>query len=515
MGSIFLGKLKNKTLTIVAKYVRRFRSRDKYVSLEALCEYLGGSVALNDKAKAFRKTIITQVCTKNSWYIPKNCAFLIYRNPVYNNDDTDLNADYAMKKGAAVLITNRSYKDYPCMVCSNPLEVFARLCRFYRELASDLSVIAVSGSIGKTTVKNMIAEVCKMKYKAWYTSSNMNTKEVVGFTVQHVPRWAERLIQEIHEGEPNETQFVAEILSPDILAITPIEKSHLQFFGEADKIVEEVCSITKKMRENGRVIINIDEFNRLDLLNGKRIVSISVKNAAADFYADNIQINTDGISFTVHEKSNGDSYLVRLNSVFARHNVSCALYAIAYGRIDGIDKESVIYGLSHFKQRGVRQNFLKAENGVLVYADCYNAIDRSMKSAIDTVTSLSNVKGKRIAVLGDIEECGDQSDLIHSDIINYVNMSDFDVLYVIGGKMAKAVGAATLRASLEYRCFQSLDDLAAALKTIVEAEDLVLFKGSHANNLGDCIVKIWPQFSDEVNYYSGVANEWKLRSLFY
>ena len=92
---------------------------------------------------------------------------------MYHDDDTETNADLAIERGAAVLITNREYKDYPCMISSNPLETYARLCRFYRELARDLSVIAISGSIGKTTVKNMIVEVCKMKYKSWYTSLSL------------------------------------------------------------------------------------------------------------------------------------------------------------------------------------------------------------------------------------------------------------------------------------------------------------------------------------------------------
>ena len=514
MNNSFFSKLKSKAITVSAECVRRLTHSEKYVSLDVLCRYLGDGVVLNDKAKGLRKTIITQVCTKNSWYIPRNCAFLIYRNPVYNDDDTETNADLAIERGAAVLITNREYKDYPCMISSNPLETYARLCRFYRELARDLSVIAISGSIGKTTVKNMIVEVCKMKYKSWYTSSNMNTKEVVGFTAQHIPNWAERVIQEIHEGEPNETQFVSEILCPDILAITPIEKSHLLYFGDADKIVEEVCSITKKMRENGRVIVNIDEFNRFDLLNDKTVVSISIIDSTADFYADNIQVDTGGLSFSVHEKSNGDAYSVRLNSIFALHNVSCALYAIAAGRIDGIEKNDIIQGLSHFRQRGVRQNILKAEDGVIIYADCYNAIDRSMKSAIDTASSF-NVKGNRIAVLGDIEECGDQSDSIHKDIINYINQSVFDVLYVFGRKMAKAVDSSIIRDSLEHRCFQSLDDLAKAIKKRVSADSLVLFKGSHANNLGDCIIKVWPQFTNEVKYYDKVSRRWKEKSLFY
>ena len=514
MSNSFFVKLKNRAIAVTAECVRRLKHSEKYVSLNVLYEYLGDSVVLNDKAKRLRKTIITQICTKNSWYIPRNCLFLIYRNPVYKDDDTEKMADFAMKRGAAVLITNRSYKDYPCMISSNPLEIYARLCRFYRDLTRDLSVIAVSGSIGKTTVKNMIVEVCKMKYRAWYTSSNMNTKEVVGFTAQHIPNWAEKLIQEIHEGEPNETQFVSEMICPDILAITPIEKSHLLYFGDAVRIVEEVCSITKNMRENGKVIVNIDEFDRFDLLNGKAIVSISVKDSTADYYADGIQVEVGGLSFTVHEKSNGDSYSVRLNNVYALHNVSCALYAIAAGRIDGIDKKSIVQGLLHFRQRGVRQNILKADNGVLIYADCYNAIDRSMKSAIDTA-SLMDVRGNRIAVLGDIEECGDLSDSIHLDVVNYIIQSNFDVLYVIGEKMAKAIKSASIRDSLEYCCFRNLDDLAKAIKSRVRADSLVLFKGSHANNLGACILKVWPQFADEVKYYSKESRAWKLKSLFY
>ena len=507
--------IKLRVISFLATYIRRINSPQKYKTLDFLCQYLGCDVELNEKAEALRDIVITQVCTMSSWYFPKNCICLIYRNPVYKANDNDykLYASQAIKRGAAVLISDKSYDDYPCIVSNNPFETYARLCRYYRDL-SHVSVTVVSGSIGKTTVKNMIGEVYKMKYKLSYTSSNLNTKTVIGFAAQHIPNWAERLLQEIHEGEPNETKYSSEILHPSLFVITPIDKSHYVYFGDEEKIVEEVCSITEYMTKDGAIIVNIDEFSRFDLLKGKKVITISMSNREADFYSENVTVDIDGLSFWVIEKRTRMSNKIVLKNIFALHNVSCALYAYAVGVHEGITPNDIVVGLSHFRPSGVRQNVLKTKDNVLVYADCYNAVGRSMKSAIETASNIP-IKGKRIAVIGDVEECGEVSEEMHMEILNYANSSKFDVLYTIGEKMRKALGAIILRDSLENKHFQNIDSLAFELKHIVCSGDLVLFKASHASNLGECIVKVWPDLVKDVEENSGEANNWELNSLLY
>lgn len=512
--------LKTKKIIInkIAECVRRLRSPEKYKSIEFLCDYLGPDVHMNDKARSIRKMVVTQVCTWNSSHFSKNSICLFYINPVYGKS---LYSEYgkdiinrAKKKGAAVFITEKPLDNVPCIISNNPLETYARLCRYYRDL-STVSVTAVSGSIGKTTVKNMIVSVYEQKYRTTYTKANQNAKSEVGFAVQHIPTRAEKMIQEVHEGEPGEMSFMAEMLNPDVYVITTIDKSHLKFFGTAEKIVEEVCSFTQNMPSRGKVIVNSDEFERYDLLNGKTIIKVSNSDANADFYTDSINIDEAGLSFYVNVKKAGERYLVKLNNIYAVHNVQCALLAFAAGYCEGVEPEKIVKGLSEYKTEGIRQNIMRTIDNVVVYADCYNAVARSMKSAINAC-DLIPVKGKRIAVLGDIEEVGDMSDAMHKEIIEYVNSSKFDVLMLIGEKMKKAIESSSVRNTLEVCWSASIDELAKKIKGKAESGDLVLFKASHSGNLDKCIIKIWPKLRNEcVDNSKKAFDKWETSSWFY
>lgn len=500
--------LKNKLIVVSAKYVRRLRNPEKYKSLEFFCDYLKDeSVFLNYQGAANKKKIITEVCTLDSvagyesFHFPKGCACLV---------STEKDAYEAVKRGAVILITRREVENQPCLICDNPLAVYARWCKYYRDLHNKVSVIAVSGSIGKTTVKNMIADVCSIKYKTSYTRDNWNTRMSVGFAVQHIPNHAERMIQEIHEGNPKETQYISEMLRPDVFVITPIDNSHMSRFGSKNAIVEEVCSITRYLSEKGTVIVNADEFDRFDLLNNRKIVTVSTKNEAADFLARDIVVKKDGLEFSIRVKHQEKVYPVFLKNVFAPHNADCALYAFALGFIDGIDPEMIIQGLSHYRTDGVRQNVIRTKDNILIYADCFNAIGRSMKSAIGAC-DLIPVEGRKVAVLGNIEEAGEMSVEMHNEVIGYINDSTFDELMTYGEKMNEAAKSTEVRESLKIRSYSQLDILAKAIQCSAKSGDLVLFKGSHSCNLDSCIIKCWPYLKDIVS----PKDNWITNSLFY
>ena len=403
-----------------------------------------------------------------------------------------------MQRGALVLITDRCYSDYPCIISKDPVKTYALLCKYFRGLQSKVRITAVIGSIGKTTTKNMIAEVYKTSYKTLYTEENNNTKTTVGFAVQHIPDWAEIMVQEVHEGEPNETQWLSLMLHPDVAVITSIDNSHYQFFGSADKIIEECCAVTKYMSETGIVIVNKDEFTRFDLLNGRRIMTVSLDDETADVYASDIELDNDGLTFFVRVKDNETRTRVRLNNIFAKHNVISALYAFAAGYCQGVSIESIVHGLSNYRTSGIRQNIIKTSDGVTLYVDCYNAVAKSMKSAIEACDSIP-VSGKRIAVLGDIAEVGNLSESMHEDVISYINISKFDILLVIGDKMKKAADTISNRDSLRIESFDNLTMMSNRLRAVVASGDLVLFKASNASNLKDCVLRVWPETEPCVN----------------
>ena len=489
----------------IAYGVRRVRSPQKYRTLKFWSDLLGGEIALNSRAKSLTNKLVSHICTKYSWYLPDNSLCYILKK-----EDIDKIAN----RKSLFFICDKDVVDYPCMVAKNPINAYATLCRFFRDMHESLSITAVIGSIGKTTVKNMIASVYQTQYKSFYAESNINTKTGIGFALQHIPNRSQKMIQEIHEGDPNEVQYMSKMLHPNVAVITTIDRSHFSHFGSEEKIVEEVCSITKHMQQSGIVVVNMDEFDRYDLLNGRKIIKISTTNREADFYADAIAANEEGLCFNVNVKECNNHYQVQLYNIWAIHNVSCALYAFAAGYYEGVTPDNIVKGLANYKTKGQRQNILRTANGVVVYADCYNAVAKSVKSAIDACDTIP-VKGNRIAVLGDVEEAGDISESTHQEILEYVNTSKFDILLTKGDKLKKALEYTKVKDSVSVYCCDTNDQLSKKLKGIIQQGDLVLFKSSHSGKLEECIMKVWPELKKEMSYESSTFNKWKTRSLFY
>ena len=305
------------------------------------------------------------------------------------------------------------------------------------------------------------------------------------------------------------------MLSPDIAVITAIDKSHISRFNNPEGITIEVCAITKHMKDDGVVIINIDEFTRFDLLNGKKTITISTVSKEADFHAEDIQVLESGLHFRIIVKESNESYSITLNNIFAKHNVICALYAFAAGFYNHAEPANMVKALSSFKTEGARQNIIKTENDIVIYADCYNAIARSIESAIDAASNIP-IKGKRIMVLGDIEEAGDISDTMHQETVELVNKSNFDVLLTLGEKMKKAVVSTTFRDSLYVQHFTSISELSTKIKEIVNNGDLILFKASNASNLSSCIKIVWPKVYEKMfDSFIKEYNNFRRNSLLY
>lgn len=500
-----------KTITLS---IRRILKPKKYKSIGFLCELLDNDVTLNEKARTIKNKIVTHICTPESEFFPKNNACLVYTNPAFGISDYSASAKKAIQDGALVLITSQSFPEYPCIVSNNPLKVYSLLCKYYRELQPRVKVTAITGSIGKSTTKNMIGEVYKTCFKTFYTEENDNTKTTIGFAVQHIPGCSEMMVQEVCESEPDETQWLSMMLRPEIVVITSIDKSHIEVMGSTEKIIEECCSATRFMSDNGTVIVNKDEFNRFDLLNNRNTLTVSITEPDADFYASDIEEDLSGLSFHAHIKENGEFIQVKLNNMYARHNVLCALYAFAAGYCQGISSETIVKGLSNYHTSGVRQNIIKTPDNITLYVDCYNAVAKSMKSAIEACDTIP-VLGKRIAVLGDIEEVGDFSESMHRDVITYVDESKFDILLTIGSRFKIASDVAAVRDSLLLRSFDDKDSLSESLLKMVSSGDLVLFKASHASRLAECIIKVWPDLEPNVYDLTRFKNLGKVLSLFH
>lgn len=461
----------------------------------------------SDRVKERLSWHVSHICTVGYRFY-KNCVCVQYF------DDTDKEMKWAYENGAILLITKKQIDELPCVVVPEPLVVYAKLCNYYRSL-TPISATAVVGSIGKTTTKEMIRSVFNTHYKTFAEPTNDNLTCAVGFYSQHISKRNQIILQEISEDKPGGIEVAAEILRPHIAVITELDQSHIIEYGSKERIKEDVCSICKFMTDDDFVIYNKDSLNpEVFIKYRSRTVSVSKTDTTADIYATDITVRREGITFTINDK---ESKLdVGLNNIYAEHNVTCALFAYAAGMLSGVPAPKIRSGIMSFKTRGIRQNIFRVKNNVVVYADCYNAVAKSVQSAIMACHLIPmGIGGEKIAVLGDIEEAGNLSDQTHLDIIKMALSSDFSKVFLFGPKMLKAHEALTQKKiEKEVRSYTDIVKLNRDLKETIHQNDLVLFKSSRKSRLERCIKHLWPRtYWSQLIHEKAIHLKWRLKMM--
>lgn len=491
-----------KKILLDTQYIRRIKHPEKYVSLKELCVFCGlDTKNLTPTVQARLNSIVWHICRNGMLIIPPRSVWMV--------EDKD-EADFAMRHKALALISNQQYSEYPCIVVGNPMEVYAKMCLYYRSLQKRVSVTVVTGSIGKSTTSGMIASVYSAFCKTTYSLGYGNSPFEVGYSVQHIPSDAEKMVQEVCENIPGATQYLSYMSAPSLVVITSIDQSHFEVFGSEDAVAEEVCRVVDLLPTQVPVIVHKGEFKWMELLGDHPIITVSEEDDSADFYAKDITVNPEGLSFCVVDTRNNTSNKVHLTNIYAKHNISAALRAFAAGRCEGVPYDQIIEGLANYRTAGVRQNVVWTNN-ICIYADCYNAIATSVRSAVETACTI-NVSGRRIAVLGDIEECGEASDSQHDECMSIINQSRFDVLLVVGEKMNAALSRSQMREGLVILPCRDKAEVERYLRNNVVSGDLVLLKSSHSGNLITVIQHLWPSAYKEMNAYNKAYRRWKFSS---
>lgn len=462
-------------------YKKKLRKNPSaFYTLKQLCEKVGLDVDLfEDAVKCKLDTVVSQVCRYGDRFTQNCICVQLY-------EDTDEIMVKAMKDGALVCVADHKIEGVPCIVADKPATVFADMCCEIYDLSS-IQTIAIAGSIGKTTAKKMVNCVFKNNMRTLCDSGNANLLESIGYVCQHVPPKSEAFIAECSEDTPGMLTEMSKILKPNIVIITPVDKSHILHYGSEENILNDIKSTADFLDENGVCITSMDDDNTAGMFKDKKVIYVSAKNKEADYFADNITVDYEGLKFEIVEKKSGNSYKILLKNSFGTHNVYPAMYAFAAGVESGIDYNGIIKGLQSYRSQGIRQNAYKTK-GVVIYADCYNAVAKSVRSAVEGAQNIP-VKGKHIAVLGDIAEAGDYSESTHMEIADIVNKSNFKVFLAFGPQICDAVQKTQFREDLVViPCGSDRKKLNANIKKYAKRGDLVLFKSSHSGHLNHSIL---------------------------
>ena len=337
--------------------------------------------------------------------------------------------------------------------------------------------IAVTGSNGKTTTKEMIDAILSRRWNGIATEGNYNNQVGVPLTLfrlRHEHRYA---VVEMGTNHPGEIAPLSNAVQPDVALITMVGDSHLEFFGDRAGVFREKSSIAQGLRPGGWLVVNADDdmLCRLRSTSRHKLMTFGVERGQVR--PKNLTWDDDACArFTIGRTE------FRLG-VPGMHCLYDALGAIAVGTLFKIPKGEMAAALRGFRGADLRMQ-LRECNGVRVAADCYNANPTSMRAALATVGRM-RAAGDRVAVLGDMLELGEGARGMHAEMGELVAANGFDRLVTVGS-LSEAIGEAAVRRGLPAerwtRCADAAEAIAALEKT-VNPGDLVLVKASHSMHL--------------------------------
>lgn len=392
--------------------------------------------------------------------------------------------DEVFEKGAMAVVSEREIEaPGPCLVVKSSREALRRLAALYlRELS--IPVVGITGSVGKTSTKEMVASVLSQKYRVHKTEENHNNEIGLPLTVFGLRDEHELAVLEMGISDFGEMSRLAEIARPDVAVITNIGMCHLKDLGDRDGVLKAKTEVFDYLKEGATVVLNGDDDKLCTVrqVQGKSPCFYGMGEALPPgavygkklVFADGIENRgLNGIDFNLHLPA----ALHRVHVVVpGEHNVYNAMAAAAVGLALGLSEEEICAGIEAASTIDGRTNLIPVR-GCLVIDDCYNANPMSMKAALDV---LAQAKGRTVAVLGDMGDLGEQELQLHYEVGAYAAEKQIDVLFAAGSRAKELVrGVTDAGDGTKVYYFETRDELTAALLPFVRKGDTILVKASH------------------------------------
>lgn len=376
----------------------------------------------------------------------------------------------ALKKGASAVLASRPLgEDVPAIYVSNTVAALQAIAAGYRKTLP-LTSVGITGSVGKTTAKEMIAAVLETTYRTEKTAANFNNGLGLPVTVLGLAPDCEAAVLEMGMNHSGELSVLTRIAQPDIAVITNIGTMHIENLGSREGILKAKLELLEGLRPNGSVIFNGDD----DLLRPvaeKYHATTFGFSESCDVRAENLTIESETQRFTA--LADGLHFEVTL-PVAGRHNVLNALAAIAVGRKLHVPPERMQCALADFHNTGMRQK-IYALHGMTVIEDCYNAGPESMRAALQVLRD-TKATGRRIAVLGGMLELGDHAPQAHFEV-GQLAAQTADAIFAYGAHSEQYIRG-TEKSGIPAVQYPTHEALAEALKAYARPGDVLLVKGS-------------------------------------
>jgi UDP-N-acetylmuramoyl-tripeptide--D-alanyl-D-alanine ligase len=434
---------------------------------------------------------VADISTDSRTAKPGDCFFAISGD---NFDGHNFLADI-FAKGAACAVVSKdiSADKFPgkaILKVSDTIKALGDLASWYRKDCK-FKVVAITGSVGKTTTRQIVYHVLSRHFKAYQSPRSFNNFIGLPLTLLGAEPNQQTIIVELGTNHPGEIGYMARIASPDIALVTNVYPAHLAGFGSVEKIAEEKLAISKGLAPAGTLIINAD---CTPLYDSARRAGLTFKTfscgESADYLARDIFIGPLTSVFTI----NGVSVEIPLPG---RGNVENALAAWTICSNLGITAEQFANVLKTISPVFMRTEMLQF-GAITVISDCYNANPASMKNALDMLANLADSQKRRaVFICGDMAELGDSEQFLHRQLGEQIANAGVNLLITLGNLVALAADAAkTQKPDIQTRCFADQTDLCNNLQLMIKDSDIILVKGSRINKLELVVDKLKKLFSE-------------------
>ena len=392
----------------------------------------------------------------------------------------------AFENGAVATFSERKVEGHPYILVDDCLEAFQALASYYLE-KQRVDVIAVTGSNGKTTTKDMIAAVLSTEYKTYKTQGNYNNEIGLPYTALHMPDDTEKIVLEMGQDHMGDIHLLSELAKPHIGVVTLIGEAHLEFFGSREKIAKGKLQIVDGMDSDGILIAPVDSIIDPYLPESQMVIRFG---DGAEIFVKDLQESKDSLTFTTNVIDRPITLPVP-----GKYNATNAMVAAYVGKLLAISDDDIVEALENIELTRNRTEWKKAANGADILSDVYNANPTAMRLILETFSKIpANEGGKKIAVLADMKELGEQSVELHKRMIMSLSPETLDTLIFYGEDIAELAQLASQMFPLGKVYYfkktadeDQFDDMLKTVQTVLQPADQILLKGSNSMHLAKVV----------------------------
>ena len=392
----------------------------------------------------------------------------------------------AFAQGAVATLSERPVAEGPYILVDDVLTAFQRLAQYYLE-KMQVDVLAVTGSNGKTTTKDMLAQLLATSYKTYKTQGNYNNEIGLPYTVLHMPEDTEKLVLEMGQDHLGDIHLLSELAKPKTAIVTLVGEAHLEFFGSRAEIAQGKMQIADGLRENGLLIVPVDKIVNEFLPADCKLVRFGPD---ADIFLTRLEERKDSLSF----ECNFLEQRIDL-PVTGKYNATNAMIAAYAALQEGVSEAAIAQAFSELELTRNRTEWKKAGNGADILSDVYNANPTAMRLILETFSTIpANPGGRKLAVLADMKELGADSKSMHGSMITSLNPEIVTDLFLYGQDMEALYDYAKeiyppgkVHYFIKNDEKDQFEQLTKAVREKLTPADQILLKGSNSMNLAKLV----------------------------